>query len=99
MTEDTRQRRGRVSTAVLVLLAIALGCALSWLALGAALSIPGDHPSIWFGLPLVAVAVVAWLVAKRFRWGAVALGTSGVATLLFFVWLFWQMGQGLENFD
>lgn len=99
MTEETLQWRGKVSTALLVLLAIAVGCALSWLALGAALSIPGDHPTIWFGLPLVAVAVVAWLVAKRSRPVAVALGTSGVATLVFFVWLFWQLGQGLENFD
>ena len=88
-----------VSTAALVLLAIAVGGVLSWLALGAALLIPGDHPSIWFGLPLVAVSVVAWLVAKRYRWVAIALGTSGVVTLLFFAWLFWQLGQGLENFD
>ncbi len=99
MTQDTRQRAGKVPTTLLVLLATALGCVLAWLALVAALSIPSDRPSIWFGLPLIAVAIVAWLVAKRSRSIAVALGTSGVATLLFFVWLFGQLGQGLENVD
>lgn len=94
--------RPRVRVTAFVLLGIvvvAVGSGFAWLMLGAALFIPGDHPSIYFGLPLVAVGIVAWLVAKRFRWLAVAFGASGALTLLFFAWLFWELGQGMADFN
>ena len=88
-------------TAFLLLgvVAVALGCGFAWLALGAALFVPGDHPSIWLGVPLLAVGFVTWLGAKRYRRLALAFGVAGVVTLLFFSWLFWELGNGMANFD
>lgn len=88
-------------TALLLLgvVAVATAPGFAWLALCAALLVPGDHPSIWLGLPLVAVGLVAWVVAQRSRWLAVAFGASGLVTLLFFGWLFWELGQGTANID
>lgn len=47
----------------------------------------------------IAVGLVTWLGAKRFRRLAVAFGTAGLITLLFIGWLFWELGQGMANFD
>jgi uncharacterized membrane protein YfcA len=98
MTNTTAPQQRRSVSAVLVLLAVPTGVVVAWLTLVASSYLPSDRPSIWFGLPLVAVATVTWLVARRSRWAAVAFGLSGVAALLLFVWLLWQFGQGMENF-
>lgn len=92
--------RVRVTAFLLLgLVAVALGCGFAWLALVAALFIPGDHPSIWLGVPLIAVGFVTWLGVRRFRRLAVAFGAAGFITLLFFGWLFWELGNGMSNFD
>lgn len=99
MTGTTSPSQQRSVTAVLGLLAVPTGVVIAWLALVASSYLPSDRPSIWFGLPLVAVATVTWLVARRSRWAAVAFGLSGLGALLLLAWLLWQFGQGMENFD
>lgn len=74
---------------VLPLVAFPLGCVATWLVLLAVLSIPTDRPSVWFGIPLVVVAGSVFLVNRRSRRVAVALGLAGALTLAFFAWLFW----------
>jgi hypothetical protein len=85
---------------VLAIMAVPVGCLLAWILLIAVLSLPADmfRPS-YLALPVAVVGYVGWLAAKRSRWFGVALGLSGLVTLVFFGWLLWQFGQGMETID
>lgn len=83
---------------LLVLFALPAGALLAWLALIATLYLPVGSLLADAVIPVAVVAAVAWLPWRRgFRWFAVALAVGGLLTVVFFLWLFWQLGQG--NFD
>lgn len=71
---------------------------------------PTDRPSFWFGLPLLALVVlVLYARSYRVRTGTgrsmavvvfiYCMAIAGVLTLIFFLWLFWQFGQGMQEFE
>ncbi len=100
MTETVQAPRPvRSRTVLLSVLAVPVGALVSWLALLGALYVPIDNPLVWLGVPLSVVAALAWLATRRSRWVGASLAVAGVLTLVFFVWLFSQFGQGMEGFD
>lgn len=63
---------------------------------------PAAYPL--FTVAAAMVIVVIGVVGHQRGWlGTVemtlAIVLPGLLTLVFFAWLFWQLGQGLENFD
>lgn len=101
-TADARRSRRRAIT--LSLLAVPAGALLAWLALLGTVYIPTDSPLVWLGIPLLVVAApLIWAATRRPAASRVALlvagvlALAGVITVVFFAWLFWQLGSGLER--
>ena len=105
----TERARSTAGKAVLLLVAVPVGALLAWLALLGSTTLPTDRPSLYLGLPIVVVVAVAVALPRlarslpRWRTFAVVAGwavaAGGLLTLTFFMWLFWQMGSGMEHFD
>jgi len=83
----------------MLVLGLPAGAVLAWLALLGALYIPTDNPAVWLGVPLLVVAALAYFTARWSRWLGLSLAVAGVLTLGFFIWLFGQLGQGMQDFD
>ena len=84
---------------LLAMLALLVGASAAWMALLAALYLPTDRPTVWLGVPTLTVGAVALAVSRRSRRWGLLLAVSGALALVFFAWLFWQLGQGMQNFD
>jgi hypothetical protein len=96
---DGGLRTGTTRKVTLAALAVPVGAVLAWLTFVAATYVPTDNIGLGLGLPVLILAAAGWLTFRRAPSFAVMLVSSGLLALTLMVWVLWQFGQGMENFD